>query len=100
MKFTGTCIICNEKIDVNEIGLWSKGVGVKHEKCAQTKELRCTICSGPAGCETCEFLDDCDLEKVSPLCICKQCSESSDPHFEYLQSVKKKFPLLNPKTSS
>ena len=30
MKFTGTCIVCNEKIEINEIGLWSKGVGVKH----------------------------------------------------------------------
>jgi len=33
MKFPGTCIACNEKIEINEIGLWSKGVGVKHEKC-------------------------------------------------------------------
>ena len=31
MKFDGTCIICNEKITVNEIGLWAKGLGVKHE---------------------------------------------------------------------
>ncbi len=35
MKFDGTCIVCNEKIKVNEIGLWSKGLGVKHEKCAE-----------------------------------------------------------------
>jgi hypothetical protein len=35
MKFSGTCIVCNDKIEINEIGLWSKGVGVKHEKCAQ-----------------------------------------------------------------
>ena len=35
MKFPGTCIVCNEKIEINEIGLWSKGTGVKHEKCAQ-----------------------------------------------------------------
>jgi len=39
MKFPGTCIVCNEKIPVNEIGLWAKGLGVKHEKCAQINEL-------------------------------------------------------------
>lgn len=39
MKFPGTCIICNEKIEVNEIGLWAKGLGVKHEKCAQINEF-------------------------------------------------------------
>jgi hypothetical protein len=22
MKFPGTCVVCNEKIDVNEVGLW------------------------------------------------------------------------------
>ena len=27
MKFPGTCIVCNDKIEINEIGLWSKGVG-------------------------------------------------------------------------
>ncbi len=34
MKFEGKCIVCNKKIPVNEIGLWSKGVGVKHENCS------------------------------------------------------------------
>ena len=33
MKFPGTCIICNKIIEKGETGLWSKGVGVKHEKC-------------------------------------------------------------------
>ena len=33
MKFEGRCIVCKKKIPVDEIGLWSKGVGVKHEKC-------------------------------------------------------------------
>ena len=50
MKFPGTCIVCNEKIEVNEIGLWAKGLGVKHEKCAEVKELSCIVCGGPAGC--------------------------------------------------
>ena len=55
MKFPGTCIVCNEKIPVNEIGLWAKGLGVKHEKCAQTNELQCIVCGAPAGCPQCEF---------------------------------------------
>jgi hypothetical protein len=45
MKFPGTCIVCNEKIEINETGLWSKGLGVKHEKCAQTNELQCIVCN-------------------------------------------------------
>ena len=41
MKFEGTCMVCNEKIAVNEVGLWSKGLGVKHEKCVETEDLKC-----------------------------------------------------------
>jgi len=95
MKFPGTCIVCNEKIEVNEIGLWAKGLGVKHEKCAQIKELQCIICGGPAGCSTCEFMDSCDIEKVSQLCICKKCSEQKDVFESYQKAVNKKFPLLH-----
>ena len=51
MKFDGTCIVCNKKVNANEIGLWSKGLGVKHEKCAEeANELKCVICDNPAGC--------------------------------------------------
>ena len=96
MKFPGTCIVCNEKINVNEPGLWQKGVGVKHEKCAEeVKELKCIVCSGPAGCSTCEFRDDCDLEIVSQLCICNKCSDKKDTFSLYRESAKKKFSLLN-----
>ena len=95
MKFPGTCIVCNEKIEINELGLWAKGIGVKHEKCSQIKELRCAVCNGPAGCQSCEFQDSCDLENVSPLCICKKCSEESNPYDSYQKSIKKKLPLLN-----
>ena len=55
MKFPGTCIVCNEKIKVNEIGLWAKGLGVNHEKCAQINELQCAVCGASAGCSQCEF---------------------------------------------
>ncbi len=95
MKFPGSCIVCGKKIEANEFGLWAKGVGVKHEKCVEAKELQCIVCGKPAGCSICEFRDDCDLEKVSQLCICKRCSEDSDPFGNYLKSVKRKFQILN-----
>jgi hypothetical protein len=95
MKFPGICIVCKKKIEINEIGLWAKGEGVKHEKCAEIKELKCIVCGGPAGCSKCEYSDNCDLNEVSQLCICKKCDETSDPYDSYQNSVKKKFPLLN-----
>ena len=95
MKFPGTCIICNEKIEVNEIGLWAQGIGVKHEKCSEAKDLKCIVCNRSAGCQTCEFQDICDIEKVSQLCICKKCSEEKTPYDSYQTSVRKNFPLLN-----
>ncbi|MEX2193237.1 MAG: hypothetical protein WD717_07670 [Nitrosarchaeum sp.] len=95
MKFTGTCIVCNEKIEVNELGLWAKGLGVKHEKCAQINELQCIVCRGSAGCSQCEFQDTCDIQRVSQLCICKKCSEEKNSFDSYQKSVKKNFLLLN-----
>ena len=95
MKFPGTCIVCNQKIEANEIGLWAKGLGVKHEKCAETNELTCIVCGGPAGCAQCEYNDDCDIEAVSQLCICRKCNATENPFDAYQKSVKKKFSLLN-----
>lgn len=95
MKFSGTCIVCNEKIDANEVGLWARGIGVKHEKCAEVNELRCIVCGGLAGCQQCEFQEDCDRSAVSQLCICKRCSQANNPFVLYQESVKKKFHLLN-----
>ena len=95
MKFPGTCIVCNKKIEANEMGLCAKGLGVKHEKCAEINELTCIVCGGPTGCATCEFREDCDLEVVSQLCICNKCSEKKDTFSLYQESSKKKFPLLN-----
>ena len=97
MKFPGTCIVCNEKININEIGLWAKGIGVKHEKCAQAKELQCIICGSPAGCLKCEFQSECDLENVSQLCICSNCSQEKDVFSLYQKLVHKKFPILDMK---
>lgn len=95
MKFPGTCVVCNERIEINQIALWSKGVGVKHEKCIETKQIRCAICHSEAGCPTCEYRDDCNLDKVSELCICKRCLDKKDPFFLYLEAIKKTFPYLN-----
>ncbi|HET8720045.1 MAG TPA: hypothetical protein VFM64_03520 [Candidatus Nitrosotenuis sp.] len=97
MKFPGTCIVCNQKIEANEIGLWAQGLGVKHEKCAtsEVKELKCIVCGGPAGCQKCEFFDDCDRESVSELCICKKCEDAGNTYEAYKDAVKKKYALLN-----
>ncbi len=95
MKFTGTCIVCKKKIEVNDVGFWAKGIGVKHLACAEVKELRCLVCGGPAGCPQCEFRTDCDLAKVSQLCICKKCNASEDAFISYQRAVTKKFPILN-----
>ena len=91
MKFDGTCIICNEKVNANEIGLWSKGIGVKHEKCAEIVELKCVICDNPAGCLQCEFQDNCDRSLVSQLCICKKCDSQQHTFEQYQVSVRDKF---------
>ncbi len=95
MKFPGTCIVCNEKVEANEIGLWKKGEGVKHEKCSKVDELNCIVCGKSAGCLQCEFSEDCDREIVSQLCICKKCHDAEDSFNSYQKSVIKKFPLLN-----
>ena len=94
MKFPGTCIVCNGKIQVGEVGLWARGTGVKHEKCAEVKELQCIVCGNPAGCRQCEFSDGCDIENVSPLCMCKKCSGIKNPFASYQNSAKRKFQLL------
>ena len=95
MKFDGKCIVCSQKVKAKEIGLWSKGIGVKHEKCAeQSLEIKCIICDGQAGCHTCEFLVDCDLQKISQSCICKKCENTEDLFSTYQRAVSKKFSIL------
>lgn len=93
MKFPGTCMVCKEKININEPGLWQKGVGVKHLQCT-VAELRCAVCGAPAGCPSCEFSEDCDLETVSQLCICTRCSEGKDVFVSYLNSTVERFSAL------
>lgn len=95
MKFPGTCLVCKKKIEVNEVALWAKGLGVKHQACAEVLELKCAVCGGPAGCQSCEFLEDCDRARVSQLCICKKCYELKDSFGLYQKAILKQFPTLN-----
>ncbi len=95
MKFPGTCIVCKKKIEINEVGLWAKGIGVKHQACAEVVELKCLVCGGLAGCPQCEFSSDCDLTKVSQRCICKKCNNAKDAFISYQEAVVQKFPILN-----
>lgn len=95
MRFPGNCIVCNERIEINEVGLWAKGLGVKHERCAEAAELSCIVCGGPAGCPQCEFADECDLERVSQLCVCQKCGDGADSFASYQAAAKKKFRVLN-----
>ena len=79
------------KDNANKIGLWSKGIGVKHEKCAEINELKCVICDNPAGCLQCEFQNDCDRSLVSQLCICKKCETQEHTFEQYQLSIRDKF---------
>ena len=36
------------------------------------------ICGSPAGCSQCEFQENCDIQNVSPLCICIKCSDDKN----------------------
>jgi hypothetical protein len=95
MKFPGTCIVCKAKIEVNEIALWAKGLGVKHQECATIVDLKCAVCNGSAGCQQCEFTDDCDRNVVSQACICKKCYEKKDVFTLYQKAISNRFPILN-----
>jgi hypothetical protein len=95
-KYEGKCMVCNQMIKKNEMGFWSKGIGVKHEKCAEKNEdLKCIICGGPVGCPNCEFIENCNPQAVSPLCICEKCEQLEDPFISYKKAVAEKFPVLN-----
>ena len=76
--------------------MWLKGEGVKHPECASGKaSIPCAVCGRPAGCAECELREDCDLERVSRLCICAACAE--DGALEaYRGAVLKKFAVLDP----
>lgn len=92
MRFPGTCVECGKPVKAGEVGLWSKGLGVKHLSCVDTGGISCVICGKPAGCQTCEMFTNCDIQRVSQLCVCSNCSRVGLP--EYVKRVGKKFPML------
>lgn len=94
MKYPGECVVCKQKIEVGRPVLWAKGEGVKHESCVpQTMEIPCAVCGKGAGCSECEVRDDCDLERVSQMCICRACSED-DALAKYRSAVNQQFTIL------
>ena len=93
MKFPGTCLVCGRRIQAGEQGMWSRGVGVKHQECAQQPSITCIVCGQPAGCDRCELAESCDIQKVSPLCICSRC-DSPDAIAAYREAAARKFPVL------
>lgn len=90
MRFPGRCTVCNKTVQAGETGLWLKGVGVKHERCGEQTRIPCIVCGKPAGCNNCEMADACDIESVSPLCICPRC----DSIELYQKAVASKFPAI------
>ncbi len=95
MKFAGKCTVCGKTVDAGKTGFWAQGIGVKHEECAQTKDLECMVCGSSTGCPSCEFADFCDPNLVSQKCICTKCSNSEDPLLSYLNRASRQFPVLN-----
>ena len=57
MKFPATCIVCNQKLKVGEMGLWAKGLGVKHEKCSKKLDTEIEEIKIPES-----FLKDFDVD--------------------------------------
>lgn len=74
LKYPGRCVVCGKEARVGAQVMWQKGVGVRHPECAEARELDCIVCGSPAGCPSCEFAEDCDLERVSQACVCPGCS--------------------------
>ena len=96
-----SCRICNKPL------IWKKPYkigdrpmekdGSIHD-CSTKKEnedLKCIICGGPVGCPNCEFIENCNPQAVSPLCICEKCEQLEDPFISYKKAVAEKFPVLN-----
>ena len=83
-----SCRICNKPL------IWKQPYK-KGDRPVENVDLKCIICDGSVGCPTCEFIEDCKPQDVSPMCICKNCEETCDSFDSYKKSVIKKFPLLN-----
>jgi len=120
MKFPNKCLVCGKTVGVGQTGYWSRGVGIKHEACADQEDgskpksskpedsrkpesnnrqkiqnsIQCIVCGDPAGCSLCEMLNDCSTEAVSKNCICKKCLSDSNAFTVYQKAAESKFPIL------
>ncbi len=87
IKFSGSCVVCNKIIKKGDIGLWSKDIGIKHEKCMYINKISCTICGDLVVCAQCEFNAYCDNTSIT-LCICKKCNIINDQFSAYRNSLR------------
>ena len=107
MKFPGKCLECGKPIPKGQPGMWSRGVGVKHEECAvdssttlgdtpdhPSNKILCAVCGRLAGCQECELADNCDIPNVSSICLCPTCSQKTDVMDAYYKSISSKYPAL------
>lgn len=125
MKFPGKCLECGKPIPKGQPGLWSRGVGVKHEDCSadpdassggvsgstaaiagtavhtdnnnnnNNNKILCALCGRSAGCLECELADNCDIPNVSQICLCSTCSQKKGVMEAYYKSVSSKYPVLS-----
>jgi len=42
LQYKGHCLFCKSKMMPGEIGLWTRGVGIKHKKCVSGSTPRST----------------------------------------------------------
>lgn len=87
LKYPGKCTVCGGAIPVGSQVMWLKGTGVRHQECAEARELACIVCGSPAGCPSCEFAEDCDLEKVSQACVCSACASKPGAFGKYREAA-------------
>ena len=71
-----------------------KGLGVKHEKCAEINELQCIVCGDSAGCSQCEFQEIVIFQMFLNFVYVRNAVKQK-MLLTYQKSVKKKFSIIN-----
>lgn len=110
LKFASKCKTCGNLMPKGENAMWSRSAkAVKHIECHSNDlkslsspdsihnlQLKCVICSKPAGCPECEFEEDCDRRTVSQLCICEKCFHDPKALENYYREATKLIPKISP----
>jgi hypothetical protein len=110
LKFASKCKTCGNLMPKGENAMWSRSAkAVKHIECHSNDlkslsspdsihnlQLKCVICSKPAGCPACEFEEDCDRRTVSQLCICEECFHDPKALENYYREATKLIPKISP----